>query len=358
MNPEKSPRRTQPGRILVVRNDRVGDLVLTLPAIELLKRSFPDAHLTVLVSQYAGPLVAAHPAIDELIYDDAAHSAWQLGRRLRKHRFDTVLVINTSTRNCLAVRLARIRRRVCWAYKPIGWLASTHPVKLHRSRPPIHESEFALAFAGQLGVPLPASRPIPQLPIDAAVRTRVGERITRELGNEGPLFGVHPGNKNSAYNWPPSHYAQLVGRLAEHARVMLTGGPDERALLETVSHTVAAANRHRVGIYCDLSLPELAAGIALQSALIVSSTGPMHVAGVVGTPTVALFSPHPAHVPAKWAPLGTRHTLLVAPLAAGEAADVPRERGTELMARIAVDDVVAAALAHTATRATNQTRAA
>lgn len=358
MNHSNTPRRNVPRRILVVRNDRVGDLVLTLPAIELLRQQFPEAHLAVLVSQYAGPLVAAHPAINELIYDEPAHSAWQLGRRLRKHRFDAVLVINTSTRNCLAVRLARIRRRVCWAYKPIGWLAATHPVKLHRSRPPIHESEFALAFASQLGIPTTAGRPTPQLPIDAATRMRVVERIASEVGNEGPLFGVHPGNKNSAYNWPPSLYAQLVGRLAEHGRVMITGGPDERKLLESVSHTVAAANRQRVGIFSDLSLPELAAGIAQQRALVVSSTGPMHVAGVVGTPTVALFSPHPAHVPAKWAPLGTGHTLLVAPLAPGETADIPRERGTDLMARISVDDVLDAALAHAGAGATNQTRAA
>jgi ADP-heptose:LPS heptosyltransferase len=277
---------------------------------------------------------------------------------LRRHRFDTVLVINTNTRNCLAVRLARIRRRVCWGYKPIGWLASTHPVKLHRSRPPIHESAFALAFAGQLGIELPTSTPAPRLAIDAAASSRVAERIQRELGSEGPLFGVHPGNKNSAYNWPASQYAQLVGRLAEHGRVMITGGPDERALLETVSHNVSAANRRRVGIYSDLSLPELAAALAQQNTLVVSSTGPMHVAGVVGTPTVALFSPHPAHVPAKWAPLGNRHTLLVAPLVAGETPDVPRERGSELMSRISVDEVFAAALAHAGPSATHKTRAA
>ncbi len=73
----------------------------------------------------------------------------------------------------------------------------------------------------------------------------------------------------------------------------------------------------------------------------------MHLAGVVGTPCVALFSPHPAHVPAKWAPLGEHHTLLVAPLAEGEDASVPREQGTELMNRISVEQVVRAALNYT-----------
>jgi lipopolysaccharide heptosyltransferase II len=353
MNNRKSPR-----RILLIRNDRVGDLVLTLPAIELLRQHFPEAHLAALVSPYAGPLLAGHPAIDELLYDEPAQSAWQLSRRLRKQRFDTALVINTNTRNCLAVRLARIRRRVCWGYKPIGWLSSTHPVKLHRNRPPIHEAAFALAFVRQLGAPLPAEMPLPRLPIDSAARERIVERIACELGTDGPLFGVHPGNKNSAYNWPAAHYAQLVGRLAEHGRVMITGGPDERALLETVGHNVSAVHRQRVGIYCDLSLAELTAALAQQSTLVVSSTGPMHLAAAVGTPVVALFSPHPAHVPAKWAPLGQHHTLLVAPLEPGEDPSVPRERGTDLMTRIGVDEAVTAALAHAHQKPSNRTRAA
>ncbi len=350
--------RRQPRRILLVRNDRVGDLVLTLPAIEALRAHFPQAHLSVLASRYAGPLVAGHPAIDELLYDEPTEGAWALGRRLAKLRFDAALVINTNTRNCLAVRVARIRRRVCWGYKPIGWVSATHPVKLHRSRPPIHEAAFALAFAGQLGVPVPATIPSPTLNVDAAARRRVSERIARELGSEGPLFGVHPGNKNSAYNWPASHYAELVSRLAAHGRVLLTGSPEERGLLETVGSRLSARLRNRVAQCTDLSLPELAAAIADEEVLVVSSTGPMHLAGVVDTPTVALFSPHPAHVPAKWAPLGKNHSILVAPLAAGEQADVPKERGTELMSRIGVDEVLAAALRHVGVNQSNNTQAA
>ena len=70
----------------------------------------------------------------------------------------------------------------------------------------------------------------------------------------------------------------------------------------------------------------------------------MHVAGIVGTPVVALFSPHPAHVKEKWAPLGSMHRLLVAPLEAGEDPRIPREQGTATMARISVETVLEANL--------------
>src|SRR5262249_12217220 len=138
-------------RILIVRNDRIGDLALTLPAIEALRRHLPHAHLTLLASHYAGPLLDAHPAIDELLLDDPDHNFWQLAGRLRRGRFDAALVINTNTRNSLAIRLAGIRRRVCWGYKPLGWLSATDRVMLRRSHPPVHEAEFALAFAARLG---------------------------------------------------------------------------------------------------------------------------------------------------------------------------------------------------------------
>ena len=68
----------------------------------------------------------------------------------------------------------------------------------------------------------------------------------------------------------------------------------------------------------------------------------MHIAAAVGTPVVALFSPHPVHSPLKWGPLGEHNTILVPPLGEGESPCVPEERGTEVMCRITVGEVVGA----------------
>jgi ADP-heptose:LPS heptosyltransferase len=219
---------------------------------------------------------------------------------------------------------------------------------VRRSHPPIHEAEFALVFARKLGAPANLAELAPRLNIAPSTRRRIAERICRELGTAGPLFGVHPGNRNSAYNWPVAHYAELVCRLAPLARVMVTGSPQEQPILETIRRRLSEPVAGRVGFYSDLDLHELAAAIAEQTALVVSSTGPMHIAAAVGTPTVALFSPHPAHVPAKWAPLGNHHTLLIAPLEAGEDPKVPPERGEDLMSRIRVEQVLRAALQYVA----------
>jgi len=335
-------------RILLVRNDRIGDLVLTLPAVRALRQHLPMAHLTLCVSQYAAPLVAGLGDVDEILVDDPAQQAWRFSRRLRRMRFDAAIVFNTNTRNALAVRLAGIRKRVAWGYKPVGMLTATHRVRVHRSRPPIHEADFAMRFVEQLGVPRRPGLPSAHLPIDPMATGRMAAMIQQSLGCEGPLFGVHPGNKNSAYNWPISSYAQLVRRLVERGRVMITGSPEERELVQHACSLLSAEQRSRVLPLTSLSLEELVAAIALQKSLVVSSTGPMHVAGAVGTPTVALFSPHPAHVPAKWAPLGTNHTVLVAPLLANEDPAVPAEQSEELMSRIDVGEVFHAAVRQSA----------
>ncbi len=331
-------------RILLVRNDRLGDLVLTLPAVRALRQHLPMAHLTLCVSQYAAPLVTGLEGVDEILIDEPAEKAWSFSRRLRKMRFDAAIVFNTNTRNALAVRLAGIRKRVVWGYKPVGWLTATHPVRVHRSRPPIHEADFAMRFVEKLGLPRTHAPLHAHLPINPAATARISTMIQQSLGCEGPLFGVHPGNKNSAYNWPISSYAQLVRRLVERGRVMITGSPEERELVQHACSLLTAEQRSRVLPLTGLSLEELVAAIALQKSLVVSSTGPMHVAGAVGTPTVALFSPHPAHVPAKWAPLGTNHTVLVAPLLDGEDPAVPAEQSEELMSRIDVGEVFHAAV--------------
>ena len=317
-------------RLLVVRNDRLGDLVLTLPLLEAAREAFPDVRVAVLVKAYTAPLLQSHPHVDELLVD-RNEEPLALGRRLARGRYDAALVVNTNTRNCLAVFRANVPLRVTWSHRPAGLLLGNRHVHMHRSRPPVHESEFAMAFLRRLGVEARVRPPRltpPPLP----------EHLRAELAGEGPLFAMAPGSGGSAYNWPPERYAELAARLAAHGRVLVTGSAAEAPLLERVHRMLPPEARTRAHFHHDLSLPELAAALAEADAFTASSTGSLHLAAAVGTHVVGLFSPHPAHVPAKWGPLGEGHTVFVAPLREGE------EPHSEVMLRIGVDEVVAANL--------------
>ncbi len=335
-----------PARVLVVRNDRVGDLVMTLPALDYLRRAFPAAELTALTAQRTAPLLEAHGGVDRVLGDDGRSSAVELARRLRPYRFDAAVVIHTKSRNCLAAWLAGIPTRVTWSGKPIGWLTGNRLVHQRRSHPPIHESEFALAFARRLNDDPQIVLSVPQLRVPAEVAEPVHARIARDLGGQGPLFGVHPGTYHSAYSWPKHRFAELVALLAEHGRVVVTGGPGEEDLLGDLRGSVPSRLADHVACYADFDLMQLCAAIAAVDVFTVSNTGPMHLAGVLGTRLVALFSAHPAQSPAKWAPFGSQNLILQAPLEPGEKAEIPAAQSAEHMARITAGQVLAANLEH------------
>ena len=334
-------------KLLIVRNDRIGDLILTLPAFEAARRALPGASITALVSPYTAPLLGCSPHVDEIVVDRPGQSGWALGRRLRQGRYDAAAAINTNTRNCIALWRARIPVRVTWSHRPVGLLLGNRHVRLHRSHPPIHESEFALAFLRELGLEADIADLHPRLEVDPDARAHMAERIRQDFsdlgaGDKGPLFGIAPGCGGSAFNWPLERYAKLAAELAGHGRVMVTGSPAERGMLAEMRGAMPESVRARAVFYTDLDLMELAAALAEADVFTASSTGPMHIAAVVGTPVVALFSPHPVHSPLKWGPLGERNTILVPPLGEGEAPCVPEESGTEVMCRIGVEDVVRA----------------
>jgi len=334
-------------RLLVVRNDRIGDLVMTLPVFEAARKALPEAHIAALVTPYAAPLLERDPYLDDIVLDDPTENCWALGRRLRHGRFDAAIVVNTNTRNSVAVWHARIPTRVLWSHRPAGLALATHHVSLHRSHPPVHEAEFALAFVRRLGMRANMADLHPRLDPNPAARARAAERIAKELGerrDNGPLFAIAPTSKGSAYNWPLERYADLASRLAAHGRVMVTGAAGDTDRLADMRESLPEKARARVGVFTDFDLAEFVGALAEADVMTASSTGPMHVAGAVGTPVVALFSPNPVHSPAKWAPFGERNILLVPPVAERDDLDAPPERGREYMERISVDEVVEANL--------------
>lgn len=334
----------EPSRLLIVRNDRVGDLVLTLPTLEYTRKLFPASRISVLAGQRTSALLRCNPHIDQVLADDRDWSAGQLARRLRVERFDAALVINASTRNYLAVWLAGIPTRVTSSRRVAGWLLGNRHVTLRRSHPPIHESEYALAFARNLRSDPSIDVSVPELFLDPEAEMRIRARIYADVGSCGPLFGVHPGNYSSASNWPPERYLQLISTLAMYAGVVVTGGPGEERLLERLRNGLPRKLAHRVVFYHEFDLSELCAALSLVDVLTVSNTGPMHLASVLGTPVVALFSSQLSQCPAKWAPLGRRNMILQAPLLPHENTRLSPEQEHEHMCRIPLEDVIEANL--------------
>jgi ADP-heptose:LPS heptosyltransferase len=193
----------------------------------------------------------------------------------------------------------------------------------------IHEVERSLSLAGTLGYRLPTGD-------DGRLRVKRSGSTTVPRH----YVVVHPGTSVPARAWPHDLHRRLVERLVESGRrVVVTGGPSERAL----TARVAGAPRPAVvdlGGRTDFAV--LADVLADADAVIVGNTGPAHLAAAVGTPVVSLFAPT---VPAvRWRPWRVRHCLLgdqAAPCANSRARECPVP-GHPCLRSVAVGEVVAA----------------
>jgi len=177
-------------KILLVRTDRLGDVVLTLPMLPVLRTHFPDAHLAILVSAYPAEILHRNPYLDEvLLYDDSVKLVpfFQLLRSLRMRRFDTVVVVHPTLRLALLAFLAGIPIRVGTGYRWYSFLFNRR-VYEHRKDSKRHEAEYNLNLLAALGCQW---KPPLEFPIQ--IPEEDNDRVTREV-EPRPGTGVRPGS--------------------------------------------------------------------------------------------------------------------------------------------------------------------
>lgn len=302
-------------RILVVRTDRIGDVILSTPVLEGLREQFPKAYIAMLVQPSVVELVAGNPCLDEVIIDDrdGQHRGiggfLQLVESVRDKGFEVALVLHSTFRVALLSLLAGIPCRIGPASRIYALFLYNRPLFQHRSRVEKHEADYNLDLAEALGVERKNRRTF--IPLSEGDRRSAREflRVRRKNGGS-PLVIVHPGMGGSAKNWRADNYARLIEVLAYGLgmEIFLIGSEGDRWLVERV---ISKVNKGRVTpVVGGLGLRQLAALIAEVDLFIGPSTGPMHIAGAVGTPVVALFSPVRVQSACRWGPYHALATVL------------------------------------------------
>jgi ADP-heptose:LPS heptosyltransferase len=297
-----------PRHVLIVRTDHLGDMLLTLPAAEVLKTADPECRITVLAS--AANVVAAlhHPAVDRVEVDvlEAKGSGMRelstLVRQIRALHCDAAVVAHPTARLAWALWLAPVPIRIGTAYRAYSLLFNRR-VREHRRKPPWkHESEHTVNLLRPLGVRVDAVPP-PRWRIAAHELADADSVLAQRAPAARRRIALHPGNAGSAMNWSAEQYAELGRQLAaaQDVAVLVTGGPQERQLTGRVAAAIGPA---AVDLGGCLTLPQLAALLSRCALYVGSSTGPTHLAAAVGTPVVALYSPLRSSAPARWGPRG------------------------------------------------------
>lgn len=340
-----SPVRGSPS-ILVIRRDNIGDLVLTTPMFEGLRRHFPGAYLAALVNSYNAAVLDRNPHLDEVfVYTKRKHLAGgsvfkstvqrlTLLWKLRRRRFDYVIL----ARNGFARRALGTAR----------WLAPLHiagfveppdaapaaidmPVD-HAGGETLHAVEDLWRLLQPLGVagapPRTTLVPDPDL-----VEKLHGILPPQVPGSGGPLVALHISARKTAQRWPADNFTALARRLHDRsgARFLLLWSPGDESNPhhpgddQKARRILAGIEQLPVAAVPTARLDELIAALSLSDAGVLSDGGAMHIAAALGKPVVCFFGNSSA---TRWRPWGVDHELL--------------QKESRDVADITVEDAVAA----------------
>lgn len=335
--------------ILIVRRDNIGDLVLTTPMFEAIRRRYPDAYIGVLVNSYNAPAIDGNMFVDDIFaYTKGKHAGssvlgahWrrlQLIWRLRRQRFDVVILPNGGFA-ARALRFARLLkpRRI------VGFFSGTPPAGLtvpiaHAGGEHLHETEDIC----RLLAPLDVLGPIPGLTVvpDQALADKISAALPAAFARAaGPVVALHLSARKEKQRWPVDRFAELARQLhATHgARFLVFWSPgDENNPFHPGDDGKAARLLSKIA---DLpvapvrtgALAELIAGLSLADFAVLSDGGAMHLAAGLGKPLVCFFGNSPAR---RWHPWRVPYELLQKP--SEDVGDISVEEAVLAFGRLAL----------------------
>ena len=257
---------------MVVSTTGLGDTIWAVPALESLRRSFPDCFLGVLTSGVGAEVLAHNPYIDAIYRFTSFFSLW---RRLYQERFSDVLIFHASQRSAIFLSGMLGAARVVGTAgqnKQLEWILTDAVAPQFE-----HEAERRSRLIEQIGA----------APIASAPRVFLSdeERRTHRLG-AGAWVAFHPGAKEPFRRWPAEHFI-AVGRAlqAKGKQILITGSAAERQLMEKIAGALPGA------ILLDGSVRKLAAVLEQVEFLVSNDTGPLHLAAALGRPVIGLYGP-------------------------------------------------------------------
>ncbi|MDD5719750.1 MAG: glycosyltransferase family 9 protein [Candidatus Krumholzibacteria bacterium] len=311
-------------KVLLVRCDRLGDLVLALPAIAWLRAARPAWEIHALVAAHAVPVVENDPAIDAF-YTWEGQADAELIRRLQAERYDAAVLLQYQMPLARLLRAARIGRSYGPLSKWTSWLLLNRGSWQRRSRASRHESQLNVDLvrrlagrAGGAGGAAAAARSAggilpPRLHLNQEQR-RLGRRFReQEAGAADVVAFVHPGSGGSALDWPAASFAAVANDLAARRgwRVFVTGSHHDRPAIDAMAPHLSP----QVAVVAErFPLRDFLGVLSAGDLLIAPSTGPLHLAAALDLAAVGVYPPAPTMSPRRWGPLGRWARAIVPPV--------------------------------------------
>jgi heptosyltransferase II len=299
-------------RVLVRATNWVGDSVMTLPALDAVRETFPSSFIAVLARPWVAPIYESHPAVNRVLMLDKHQGAFSgLGglirciRVIRRNRFDLAILFQNAFEAALLAFLGSVNLRVGYRTDGRGLLL-THRVLRSREVCRVHQTEYYLSLLRGTG--WRAESRVPRLYVSATDRDAAETLLLKQdIPDGGLLLGLGPGAVfGGAKRWPAERFAQIGDMAVQHwgATVLIFGSGRESAICGRVRGAMQSPSLDLSG---RTSLGEAMGLIERCSFFVTNDSGLMHIAAALKVPTAAIFGPTD---PVATGPMGP-HTRIV-----------------------------------------------
>lgn len=280
--------------ILIRSTNWVGDVVITLPALEAVRKNFPKSRISILARPWVAPMLEGHPAIDDIIPYEKRESGLscamgiiRMAGKLRKMRFDLAILFQNAFEAALLVYLAGIRYRIGYNTDGRGFLLS-HSIKKNGSAPGNHQVEYYLNILRSMD--WEAKTKDPKLAIDGNSEKDADILLEKYgVSHDELLIGLSPGAIfGPAKRWPAERFAKIGDWAVEKwgSKVVVLGSSSEEKVCGTLCESMVQKPLNFCG---NTTLRQAMAIIKRCRYFVTNDSGLMHIAAALDVPLVAIF---------------------------------------------------------------------
>lgn len=318
--------------ILIVKLSAVGDVVHTLPSLAVLRRLYPEAHITWVIEEAAADLIIDHPYLNHVIVSRRKNwiknikkgrivsticEAVAFLRELRNQRYDLVIDFHGLFKSAILVFLSRGKRKLGYdSLQELSGLFYTEKIREDMAKHAVDRYlDFIAYLAGNVRNPRSDEKdsdclPLKEekdflIPINEDNRSHINQLFHMSgIGSSGHFIAVNPIALWRTKLWDEGKFAFLCDRIVQELKyqVILTG--KDPAEVENIRSMMKSPSINLAG---QTTLRDLAYLYRLATLVVTTDSGPMHIAAAMGTPVVALFGPTD---PQRTGPCGEGHAII------------------------------------------------
>jgi len=298
-------------RVLVVRTDRVGDVVMITPIVREIKKAYPDAFIGTLTQPNTKSIFLNNPYVDVCIADDLKKESFKtVISEIKKYKFTDALLVHPTERAAYQLFLAGIRNRIGVGRKLYEVITFMKSVSRNNYIPLRHEADYCMDLARRIGVVTNNIQP----EIFVTEREKLDSKeFLKKFGIKDfhKKILIHTGTRGSAPNWSEQKYSDLIKTIFDRYeltdyKIILTA----YEMTESFKNEVFAIDREKiVDVSHELNgLRELIVAISLADIFICSSTGPIHLADALDKRCIGLHCHRDMNCSKHWGVLN-KHSI-------------------------------------------------